>query len=269
MKKICRPGGNKWNIRCIFCLLPSVIGTVVFFVIPFLRVLFYSFINNQFQKRFVFFDNYKKVITNSFFQLAMKNSLLLILVGVPVLLCLALLLSLLLSFSMRKYEFLRDFFIFPMLVPTAAVVLVWQQIFRGTDSALPIYALFVWKNLGICIILLTAAFTTLDESVYEAAKLDGAGLVTTHVKISIPLIMPTIFFTLLLCVVNSFKVFKESFLYYGSQYPPEHSYTLQYYMNNHFLKFDYQALAVSSVCTTVLVLLLVFVGLKIQGRFQS
>lgn len=269
MKKSYRPGGNRWNLRCILCLLPSVIGTVVFFVIPFLRVLYYSFINNQFQKKFVFSDNYRKVIQNSYFQLAMKNSLLLILIGVPILLGMALLLSLLLSFSMRKYEFLRDFFIFPMLVPTAAVVLVWQQIFAGTESALPIYALFVWKNLGICVILLAAAFTTIDSSVYEAAKLDGAGLLVTHLKISIPLIMPTIFFTLLLGVVNSFKVFKESFLYYGSQYPPNHSYTLQYYMNNHFLKFDYQSLAVSSVCTTFLVLLLVFAGLGIQRRFQS
>ncbi|MGN1083803.1 MAG: hypothetical protein ACI4QX_02265, partial [Lachnospiraceae bacterium] len=72
-----------------------------------------------------------------------------------------------------------------------------------------------------------------------------------------------------LAIVNTFKIFKESFLFYGSKYPPEHSYTLQYYMNNHFQKFDYQALAAGSVLTSLLVLLIVAVGLLVQRRFQS
>lgn len=83
------------------------------------------------------------------------------------------------------------------------------------------------------------------------------------------MIAPTIFFTVLLSIVNSFKIFKESYLYYGNKYPPNHSYTLQYYMNNNFLKFDYQALATSSILTSLLVLVIVVLGLIIQRRFQS
>lgn len=261
--------GNRWNLRCILCLVPSLLGIVFFFLIPYLRVLYYSVINNQFQRKPVWGANYAKVLKNEYFQLAMKNSLLLIVIGVPVLLGLALLVSFLLSFSMKRFTFLRDGFIFPMLVPTAAIVPVWHSLFAGWDSAVPIYTLFVWKNLGLCVILLTAALTTIDESVYEAARLDGAKAFRLHLSITMPMITPTIFFTILISIVNTFKVFKESFLYYGGQYPPNHSYTLQYYMNNHFLKFDYQTLAASSVLTSFLVLLIVLCGLSVQRRFQS
>ncbi|MBQ8798883.1 MAG: sugar ABC transporter permease [Lachnospiraceae bacterium] len=261
--------GTKWNLRCLFCIVPSFLGCALFFLIPYIRVLYYSVINNQFQKKFVGPENYVEVMENEFFQLAMKNSLLLIGIGVPVLMGLSLTLSFLLSFSLRRFSFLRDFFIFPMLVPTAAVVIVWREFFATSETALPIYALFVWKNLGLCIILLTAALTTIDEAVYEAARLDGAKPLRLHLQISIPLIAPTILFTLLLAIMNTFKIFKESFLFYGSKYPPNHSYTLQYYMNNNFQKFDYQSLASASVLTSLLVLVIVLVGLSMQRRVQS
>ena len=104
----------------------------------------------------------------------MKNSLKLILVGVPLLILTALLLSILLAFALKRFPVLRDAFIFPMLVPTAAVVLVWQQFFSSVETALPIYLLFLWKNLGICLILITSALTTINREVYEAARMDGA-----------------------------------------------------------------------------------------------
>ncbi len=261
--------GTKWNLRCIFCLVPSFLGIAVFFLLPYIRVLYYSVINNQFQKKFVWFDNYIEVLGNEYFRLAMKNSLLLITIGVPVLLLLSLLLSFLLSFSMRKFGFLRDLFIFPMVVPTAAIVLVWREFFAASETALPIYVLFVWKNLGLCMILLTAALTTIEKEIYESARLDGAGALRLHMQISVPLITPTLFFTLLLAIMNTFKIFKESFLFYGGKYPPDHSYTLQYYMNNNFLKFDYQSLASGSVLTSLLVLVIVFAGLSLQRRVQS
>jgi multiple sugar transport system permease protein len=85
----------------------------------------------------------------------------------------------------------------------------------------------------------------------------------------LPLIAPTILFTVLLSIVNSFKIFKESYLYYGENYPPEHSYTLQYYMNNNFLKLDYQALATSAVLTSLLVLVIVLAGITVQRRYSG
>ena len=173
-----------------------------------------------------------------------------------------------LSFGLKKFSFLRDAFIFPMLVPTAAVVLVWQQFFSGLDSVLPVYLLFIWKNIGICIILLTSAITIISPEIYEAARMDGAGAMVMHWRLTLPIIAPAVFFTVLLSIMNSFRIFKESFLYFGTKYPPDYGYTLQFYLNNNFLKFDYQTLASSSVLTALLVLAIVAVGFRLQKRYE-
>ncbi|WP_408611089.1 carbohydrate ABC transporter permease [Lachnoclostridium phytofermentans] len=180
-----------------------------------------------------------------------------ILLCVPILTILSIAISLVLSYGIRLVKSTRTAFILPMLIPTASIVLIWRTVFTNTATPFPIYLLFIWKNIGICIILLTAAFTSIGSSIYEAARLDGTNTLKLHIKITIPMIAPTIFFTILLSIVNSFKVFKESYLFFSTNYPPNHSYTLQYYMNNNFLKLDYQSLATSAVLTSVLVFVIV------------
>ena len=259
----------KWNTKCKMCLFPSLIGTAIFFVIPYIRVLYYSLIDNQFRRNFVGLQNYMETLKNEYFQLALKNSLLLIIVCVPLLIVLSLGVSLVLSYGVKWARKTRFAFILPMVIPTASVVLIWRFLWAGETTVLPIYLLFIWKNIGICIVLLTAAFTGIEQSIYEAARLDGANSFILHTKITIPMIMPTVFFVALLSVVNSFKIFKESYLYYGTNYPPDHSYTLQYYMNNNFLKLDYQSLAASAVLTSIIVFLIVIGGISIQRRFRQ
>lgn len=258
----------KWNTKCSLCLLPSLIGTAIFFVIPYIRVLYYSVIDNQFRRNFVWLGNYIDTLTNEYFLLALKNSLLLIVICVPTLIILALVISLALSYGIKWIRKTRFAFVLPMVIPTASVVLIWRGIFAENTTVLPIYLLFIWKNIGICIVLLTAAFTSIEKSIYEAARLDGADSFVLHTRITIPMIAPTVYFTALLSIVNSFKIFKESYLYYGTNYPPDHSYTLQYYMNNNFLKLDYQSLATSAVLTSILVFGIVMAGMAIQRRYN-
>lgn len=259
----------KWNTKCKLCLLPSLIGTAVFFVLPYIRMLYYSVIDNQFRRNFVWFDNYIDTLTNVYFLLALKNSLLLIVICVPLLILLALAISLALSYGIKWVRKTRAAFVLPMVIPTASVVLIWRSVFAENTTVLPIYLLFIWKNIGICIVLMTAAFTAIESSIFEAARLDGAGTFALHTKITIPMIMPTVVFTALLSIVNSFKIFKESYLYYGTNYPPDHSYTLQYYMNNNFLKLDYQNLATSAVLTSIVVYAIVAAGMAIQRRYRQ
>lgn len=257
-----------FHTKCILCLVPSLLGLLLFYILPYLRVLYYSLINNQFKKDFVGLKNYIDVIQNEYFRLAFKNSIQLIVMCIPVLIVLAILVSLGLTFLLKRLKLVRVAFILPMLIPTASVVLFFQRIFGSVENELPLYLLFVWKNIGICIILLTAALTTIEEDIYEAAKLDGAGDFSLHLRITLPLILPTISFSTLMAIVNSFKIFRESYLYYGGNYPPDYGYTLQYYMNNNFLKFDYQALASSSVLTSFLVAAIVMLFLLWERRYQ-
>ncbi len=258
-----------WNTKCILCLIPSLAGTLIFFAVPYIRILYYSIIDNQFRRNFVGLDNYLKTLGSEYFQLALKNSMLIILFCIPIITILSIVISLMLTYGIELIKSTRTVFILPMLIPAASIILIWRRIFTNTATPLPIYLLFLWKNIGICIILLTAAFTSIGSSIYEAARIDGANTIKLHLKVTIPMIAPSIFFTILLSIINSFKVFKESYLFFGSNYPPNHSYTLQYYMNNNFLKLDYQSLATGAVLTSVLVFVIVVCGLLVQRRYSQ
>lgn len=258
-----------WNSKCMLCIGISMIGTLLFFIIPYIRILYYSLIDNQFRRNFVGLKNFMETLQNKYFLLALKNSILLIFICVPILILLALFISLALAYGIKKIKTCRIAFILPMILPTASIVMVWRMVFSDNETVLPIYTLFIWKNIGICIVLLTAAFTAIDKEIYEAAGLDGTTVFQLHRYITVPLIAPTILFTVLLSIVNSFKVFKESFLYFGGKYPPESSYTLQYYMNNNFLKLDYQALATGAILTSILIFIIVLGGLALQRRFYK
>ena len=192
----------------------------------------------------------------------------LILIGVPVLVFSALFISVLLLKLRKQWKRLRIAFILPMLIPTASIITIWRVLFLQNETVVPTYTLFLWKNIGLLIILCSAAFSLLDPDVFEAAKIDGAFGFRLHRYITLPMILPTIFYVTLLGIVYSFRIFKESYLYYGSNYPPNSSYTLQYYMNNHFMKLNYQYLATGAVITMILICLIVVAGIKLQRRFS-
>ena len=218
-----------WNRKCILCLLPSLAGIAAFFAAPYVRVLYYSLIDNQFRRNFAGLSNYIQTWRNEYFQLALRNSLMLMVLAVPALMVLALLVSLGLSYGVGRLRALRTAFVLPMVIPTASAALVWQVFFSGWDNVLPVYLLFIWKNIGICVVLMTAAFACIDRGIFEAARMDGASAWPLYTKIVIPMALPAVLFSALLSIVNSFRVFKEAYLYYGgTNYPPNHAYTLQY-----------------------------------------
>lgn len=256
-----------WNQRCFGCMLPSFMGVMLFCVIPFIRVIYYSFVKSQFDFQFVGLNHYIETWCNPYFQLALKNSMLFLGRNMPVLMALSILLSILFAFVIKKNTWISTAFIMPMVIPTASIVVIWKFLFHKMDGTLPMDLLFIWKNIGICIILQTSAFASIPDDIYDAAKIDGANGVNTHLFLSIPMAAKTILYTLLLSIMNSYKIFKESYLYYGAEYPPDYAYTLQFYMNNHFLKLDYQSLATSSVYVGVLSLLFIAIGFKLIERY--
>ncbi len=258
-----------WNKKCCICMFPAIIGTLVFSLIPFIRVVYYSGIKNQFDTSFALFSNYERVWKNEYFRIAFKNSVQLILICVPILVVIAILISLILVFGKMQKRRIQIAFILPMVIPTAGIAVIWRQFFSEIDNIIPVYLLFIWKNVGICIILLTAAFASIQKDVYEAAYLEGANSVRRHIYMTLPISAPTIFFTTLLSIVNSFRIFKESYLYYGTNYPPDYGYTLQYYMNNHFLKLNYQNLSASAVFSTLFAGIVIAAGMSFIRRFQN
>ena len=111
-------------------LAPSVLGVALFFVIPFLVVIYYSMVDNPISLNFVFLDNFKNVIRNNAFKKAVRNTFSFSAIAVPLAVVLSLLLAVLLDSKIPFKSQFRTFFLSPMMVPVASVVLIWQVLFH-------------------------------------------------------------------------------------------------------------------------------------------
>ena len=234
--------------------------------------------------RFCGLQNYRIVLHNRAFLLAVKNTLRFLLVCLPLLLGISLALAFLLhAWQMafhQKLRLLKAAYLVPMAIPAASLVLLWKLMFdkhgfvNGILHLCGIHAVdwmntgaaffvlvfsYIWKNLGYTMVLWLAGLSSISPDLYEAAEMDGAGRMTQFFKITLPLIRPLIFTIVVLSFLNSFKVFREAYLVAGN-YPQEDMYLLQHLFNNWFTDLSVDKMAAGSVLLalviTVFVLLL-------------
>jgi multiple sugar transport system permease protein len=190
--------------------------------------------------------------------------------------------SLLLAMLLNKKIFCRNifrtFFISPLVIPVASVVLVWQVFFEynGALNALlsqfnlvqvdwmnsswarvVVLIMYLWKNIGYNMVLFLAGLQNIPTEYYESAQIDGAGALKRFTSITLVYLTPTSFFVFIMSIINSFKVFRETYLISGD-YPHESIYMLQHYMNNMFSSLDYQKLTSAACIMAVVIYLLVF-----------
>jgi multiple sugar transport system permease protein len=282
-KKLKKRKLNKKSVS-VFFLAPSVLGVLVFFVLPFLVVIYFSFINNSISKQFVGLQNYISVFENSAFRTAMGNTMFFSVVAVPLAVVLSMLLALLLDSGIPLKSQLRSCFLTPLMVPTASIVLIWQVLFdyKGVVNAVlvryggsqvewlkssagmfVIILLFLWKNLGYNMVLFLAALGNVPRDEVEAAQLDGAGKIGIFFHVKLRYLSPMILFTTILSLINSFKVFREVYMLTGD-YPVSGLYMLQHYMNNTFASADYQKLSTAAIymCFIMIIVMAILFGVE-------
>ena len=221
-------------------LLPSLAGVLLFFFLPLLMLLKTSFQKSPTNSDFVGFANYGRVITNSAFVNASKNTLTFALISVPLAIVLSLLVALLLNSGMPGKSIFRSILLNPMMVPVASIVLIWQVFFsyngvingwfaslfgmnkidwlKSSYAQIVIFLMFIWKNLGYNMVLFLAALNNIPTEVIESAKMDGAGPVKRFFSIKMHYLSSTIFFVGIMSLINSFKIFREVYLLTGD-YP--------------------------------------------------
>ncbi len=274
-------------LQSVAFLAPSVIGVLVFFVVPFGIVVYYSVMSSPFNGEFVFLDNFISLVQNPAFQTAAKNTVTFSLMAVPLAVVLGLGLALILEAKIPGKSMFRTFFLSPMMVPIASVVLVWQVIFhengslnqflsifgmesidwlRSSYSQLVIVVLFLWKNLGYNMILFMAALANIPKELLEVADVEGASSAHKFFHIKLRYLSPTVLFVTILSMINCFKIFREVYLLSGS-YPYEVLYTLQHYMNNTFLRLNYQKLSAAAVILALVMIVLIALLFKVEDIF--
>lgn len=274
-------------LQSLCFLSPSLIGVGVFFILPFCVVVYYSVIDGVLSKNFVFLDNFIKLFRNSAFLLAAKNTLHFSAVAVPLAVVLALGLALMLECRIPGKSRFRTYFLSPMMVPVASVVLIWQVLFsyNGTVneflmafgaerldwlqseySLAVVMILFLWKNLGYNMILFMAGLANIPKELLEVADVEGASESYKFFNIKLRYLSPTLLFVTILSLINSFKVFREVYLLTGD-YPYETLYMLQHFMNNTFRSLDYQKLSAAAVVMAVVMVILIALLFAIEDWF--
>ena len=274
-------------LHSVAFLSPSVTGVAVFFILPFLVVVYYSVIRSPMNPEFVFVDNFLAVLQNSSFRTAARNTAMFSAIAVPLAVVLSLVLALMLECRIPCKSLLRTFFLSPMMVPVASVVLIWQVVFhyRGTLNVtlahfgvdpvdwlnspyclLVIVALFLWKNLGYNMILFMAALNNIPKELLEVADVEGASAAHKFFNIKLRYLSPTVLFVAILSIINSFKVFREIFLLTGN-YPYTGLYMMQHFMNNVFEQPDYQKMASAAVLLAAVMVALIALLFKAEDIF--
>lgn len=115
--------------NAVLFLTPSLLGVLLFFVIPFFVIIYYALVDNPINREFVFLDNFVAILQNSSFQQAAKNTAAFSLVTVPLAVVLSLGMAILLEENIPMKSQFRTFFLSPMMVPVASIVLIWRVLF--------------------------------------------------------------------------------------------------------------------------------------------
>lgn len=274
------------RMRTSLFMTPSLFGVLLFFIIPFIVVIYYSLIDDISNANFVGLENFKSLFSNAAFKLALKNTGIFSLTAVPLVVILSLALAILLDANVPYKSTFRTIFLSPMIVPAASIILIWQVLFdyngvvnditalfgqapvewfKSDQGYIVVVLLFLWKNIGYNMIMFMSALSAIPRDIIEVAMLDGCGTVKRFFMIKLRYLSSTISYVTIMSLINSFKVFREVYLLTGD-YPYDSMYTLQHFMNNTFNGFNYQKLSSAAVLLALIMIVIIGVLLFIDNR---
>ncbi|MFD0672387.1 carbohydrate ABC transporter permease [Cohnella sp. GCM10027633] len=215
-------------------ILPWIVGFLVFFIGPALTSLVYSFAdyNSITPPNWIGFDNYANLLDDAIFKKSFSNTLFFVVVAVPITVAFQVLVSVVLNAEVRGIRIFRTLYYLPYLVPPVATVIIWLLLF-GTDGGFvnrlldlvgigkvdwfgsegwskPLIVMIgIWSSGGPVLVFL-AALKSVPGHLYEAATIDGSGRLRSFFNITLPMITPTILFSLVLQIIYYFQMFTES-----------------------------------------------------------
>lgn len=215
-------------------LLPAFILFCIFILYPLLYGLYISFTNYggfNIKPDFVGLDNYKRLFSDQYFIISLKNNLIYTLLFVPLTIIVSLLSAVAVNHIFHLKKYMRMAFYFPQITSMVSIAIVWGLLLNPTSGPINFmlkaigisnppewlmssdWALFavvivaVWKSFGYYMIILLAGLQGIPGYLYESAELDGASKIKQFFYITLPSLSPTLFIVVILTIIGSFQVF--------------------------------------------------------------
>jgi multiple sugar transport system permease protein len=274
-------------------LLPNTLCFLFLGIFPILASFSLSFFDWPVLEapQFVGIDNYARLIlADDIFISALINTLYFVGVVVPLTVTVAMALAMLLNLGLRGTLLFRAVFFFPVLCSPVATSLVWKWMYN-TDFGLINYLLrsaglpapdwlvsltwampaliimAAWQGAGFNMVILLAGLQNIPRQLYEAAEIDGAGAWHRFVHVTLPMLSPTLFFVVVIAVIQSFQVFDQAFVMTEGG-PGKATTTIVYYLYQHGFKWFHMGYA-SAIAWVLFVVLfgLTLAQVSLQARW--
>ena len=276
---------NKERDGFIF-ILPALIGTFVFIIIPIFCSFGLSFTEWDLLNdiKFVGFNNYKTILSQKEFLNIVVNTFVYAISTTVFAVIVPLFIAAVLNTKIRGGEVLKTIYFLPFITPAVVIAIAWSWIFDpniggvnvllkmhytwlfSTHLAMPVLIFVsVWKLIGYNVVLFLTGFAAIDKSIYEAAKIDGAGFKETFFKITLPLLKPTTYFVILVTLISSFQVF--DLIYVMTEGGPQDSTNVIVYS---IYKYAFEYFDIGKSCALAYILfVIIFVLALLQRKFAK
>lgn len=230
------------GLTALIFILPAVLGTLIFIVIPVIFSFSLSFMDWDLLSpmKFVGLSNFKDVLTDSTFVQVLINTFVFAIASSVFAVIIPLVLACILNTKIRGSNFYKTAYFLPFITPMIVIAIVWQWVFDPNIGllnqilhthikwlydvrfAMPaLIAVSVWKLIGYNMIIFLSGLSTINQEVLEAAKIDGANSWQVFKNVTVPLLSPTIFFVIVITSISSFQVF--DLIYVMTQGGPDNS----------------------------------------------
>ena len=228
---------RKEAITAYIFIAPMFLGLLVFSIGPFFQNILYSFrkMGTFGNGTFVGLSNYQKLLQDDTFWLALRNTFFYAIVGVPLVVFFSIFFANLVNKNIRGRTLYRTLLYIPAITMPAAISILWRWILNYQYGILnyllekiglqriswlgdvhyvrwAIILVLVWSMVSYYTIIMLAAMQGIDKSYYEAAKIDGATNRQLFFKITLPLLGPMIFFTMIMVTIGILQIFDFIYL---------------------------------------------------------
>jgi len=276
-------------------VLPGLITYFAWTLYPIIKSFIMSLyewnINPNISNKFIGLENYIELFQDPKFYVAPKNTIFYTLITVPGQMIFGFLVALLLNRKMKGQTLFRLLYYLPVVTSWVIVSILFQYLFaaRGglvnfllkdmfhiiqkdiawlsnpKTAMIPIYTLGIWKGIGWSMLIFLAGLQGIPKQLYEAASLDGANSWQTTTKITLPLMVPTIMFELVMLTIGGFNVFLSVYVMTGGG-PMGSTEVLSSYMFKE--AFDYFHFGYGSAIS-VIFFIIVFTIAQIQRKLLA
>lgn len=232
-KRLLEKISNNQRLGGLIFIAPALIGTFVFIIIPVICSFGLSFTRWDLLNPIVFvgLDNYTGIFTEPLFYKILLNTIVFALSTSVFGVIIPLVLAAILNTKIRGSEFYKTAYFLPFITPMIVIGIIWDWIFDPNIGLLnkflhlhinwlydPHFAMpalilvSVWKLIGYNMVIFLSALSGISQSMFEAAKIDGANEFQTFKNVTIPLLSPTIFFVVIITAISSFQIFDLIYL---------------------------------------------------------